>query len=578
MLYQSNKTVHSTPYKAQFFPRLTPYTVQSAAPTSPVHRTPSLPRLLSLLFCFLLPFMLSAQSSDPPQVTLATPYNTVYSHLFYLQPDSYQPAKAAQTLFGVTDSVQRVKLAIRLKQIYDGKGLYVRMNKIPKDSNFVDSTSMQATFTPFPVELPEVYLSREEGRWYYSAETVNALPALHKDVYPFGADLLLNLLPQFGQQEVLGMKVWQYFGLLLILLLAIAVHFILSRLVRPIVKRLAHSKLYPSLIPTDLIWTIARLVSVYLVLRLIKIFVPVLQLPIEASNFTIVVIRIVSTLLIVYLLFKILEIFMLYASKATKRTESKMDEQLMPVLKRSLQFLILVGAIIQILRVMDVDVTTLIAGISIGGLALALAAQDTLKNLFGSLTIFLDRPFQIGDWINFSGVDGSVEEVGFRSTRVRTFANSLVYVPNGKLADMVVNNYGLRRYRRYSATISITYDTHPDLIEKFVEGLRQIVEEHPMTRKDYYEIHLNAMSNSSLDILFYIFFDVPTWTDELKGKQDVLLQVVRLARALGVRFAFPTQTLHVEEFPGTTPTTPHTSTDPEAMDKRLAEFFGKKRN
>ena len=200
-----------------------------------------------------------------------------------------------------------------------------------------------------------------------------------------------------------------------------------------------------------------------------------------------------------------------------------MDEQLVPIMTRTLQAVIIVIAMLSALQLLDVNVTALIAGISIGGLAIALAAQDTVKNLFGSFTIFLDKPFQIGDWVNFNGVDGTVEEVGFRSTRVRTFANSLVSVPNGKLADMIINNYGLRVYRRYSTTITITYGTKPELIEQFVEGLRQIVALHPDTRKDAFYVHLNGMSSSSLDILFYIFFDVPDWNAELKAKEEILL-------------------------------------------------------
>jgi MscS family membrane protein len=209
----------------------------------------------------------------------------------------------------------------------------------------------------------------------------------------------------------------------------------------------------------------ARLVSLLILLRFFRIMLPPLQLPIESSQFAIIVIKLLTILFVVMLIMNLLAVFITYGERYTQRTESKLDEQLVPIIKRTLQAVIIGVGIIQGLRVMQIDVTALIAGISIGGLALALAAQDMLKNLFGSLTIFLDRPFQIGDWINFSGVDGTVEEVGFRSTRVRTFANSMVYVPNGKLADMIINNYGLRNYRRFKTTIALTYDTPPLLIE-----------------------------------------------------------------------------------------------------------------
>ncbi|NRA51707.1 MAG: mechanosensitive ion channel family protein [Phaeodactylibacter sp.] len=525
----------------------------------------------------MFPLWLPAQNSDAVPVTLETPYNTVLVHLHYLQPDTYEPAIAARTLYGVTDSTEASRLAIKLKQVYDGLGLYVRLNRIPQNANHIDSTVAQSVFALFPDELPQVYLEKVDGRWYYSEETVNQIDALHEEVYPFGTDLLLQLIPHIGDREILGLKAWQLVGLLLLLLASILGHLILSRLLKPIVRRVSHSRLYPSLVPPKLIWTIARLISVLVVLRVMKLLVPTLQLPIEAGNFTIVVIKLITIGLVVGILLRVLDVIILYAGKGAEKTESKMDEQLIPVIERGVQFLIFAGAIIQSLRVFQVDITTLIAGISIGGLAIALAAQDTIKNLFGSLTIFMDKPFQIGDWINFAGVDGTVEEVGFRSTRVRTFANSLVYVPNGKVADMVVNNYGLRQYRRFNTTIALTYDTPPELIEKFVEGLKGIVANHPLTRKDYYEIHLNGMGAHSLDILFYIFFEAPGWSEELKGKHEILLDILRLAQTLGVRFAFPTQTLHVEETPGTTPTTPQYNTDPKVLDERLQAFLQAKR-
>jgi len=525
-----------------------------------------------LLLLAASPLFLNAQA-EAPSVTLETPYNAVYVHLYYLQSDSYEPGKAAQALNGSQDSLKKVKLANKLKQVFDGKGLYIRLNWIPQKADYIDSTTMQAVFTPFPNELPEVYLEKEGGRWYYSEETVNSIEELHEEVYPFGADLLLNLVPVFGQREVLGLKAWQFIGLLIILLGAIGLHFVLSRVLRPVVRRLSrYSKIYPSLVPAKLVWAIARLLSVLVVLWLIKLFLPPLQLPIEASNFAAMVIRLTSIVLLAGVLLRVLDIILLYVGQATQRTESKMDDQLLPVIERGVQFLIIAGAIIQALRFFQVDITTLIAGISIGGLAIALAAQDTIKNLFGSVTIFMDKPFQIGDWINFAGVDGTVEEVGFRSTRVRTFANSLVYVPNGKLADMVVDNFGLRRYRRFYTTIAVTYDTPPELIEHFVEGLKEIIAAHPDTRKDFYSVRLSALGAHSLDIVFYSFFDVPDWSSEVKARHEVILEILKLAKALGVRFAFPTQTMHVEEFPGTTPTTPHYPTSTQEISERMEAY------
>lgn len=536
-------------------------------------------RLFLFLTLVLFCQKVTAQKFDTVPITLNNPYNTVLVHLHYLQEETYEPNLSARTLYGVEDSTQASKLAIRLKQILDGKGLYVQVRTIPRDSLYrPDSLSNDNYYILFPDQLPEVYLERVDGKWYYSEETVDAINDLHKTVYPLGADLLLNLLPKVGQTEVLGLKLWQYLGLIIILLITILLFVIFSRILNPIVTKLSQSKRYSSIVEPKITRRITRYISILIILRVVRILLPSLQLPPESSQFAIIVIKLVTLLLIVLITLDILTIFINYGQRYTETTESKLDEQLVPILKRTMQTIIISLGIIQGLRIMEVDVTALIAGISIGGLAIALAAQDMLKNLFGSLTIFMDRPFQIGDWINFSGVDGTVEEVGFRSTRVRTFANSLVYVPNGKLADMVVNNYGLRKYRRFNTTISITYDTPPALIDNFVKGLREIVLAHPSTRKDYFEIHLNGMGAHSLDILFYTFFIVPSWSDELKTKHEILLAILELGEELGVRFAYPTSTLFVEEVPGAGSLTPKHNEGSTEIDQKLENFIKKMKN
>jgi MscS family membrane protein len=149
-----------------------------------------------------------------------------------------------------------------------------------------------------------------------------------------------------------------------------------------------------------------------------------------------------------------------------------------------------------------------------------------------------------------------VEEVGFRSTRIRTFTNSVIYVPNGKLADATINNHGLRKFRRYHTKLSITYDTPPQLIEVFVEGLRKIVREHPNINQDMVRVYLNDFSDSAILILINVFFDVPDANTELENRQQFMLEIIKLAEKLNVRFAFPTQTLHIENFPGKPTLTP----------------------
>lgn len=525
-----------------------------------------------LLFLLLVSVPLLAQTNQDFEPTLENPNNSMYTHLYYLQNDSYDPAMASKALFTVGDSAVMSKRAIQLKRVLDGKGLFVHFNQIPNNPDYVDSLSGQAVFTPFPDELPEIYLENLEGQWRYSQETVKNVPQLHKKVYPFGADILLNYLPRMGQSKILGLALWQYFGLLILIAAGLLIHIILSRLLNPVIKRLSRWRKEDDVIDARLISSIARLVSVLIIIRLIKVFLPALLLPVTASVFAIGVIKVISTILVVIIAFKVLDIFIAYTTKFTLTTESKMDEQLVPIVKRSIQAVIVIGGLIQLLRILDVNVTALIAGLSIGGLALALAAQDTVKNLIGSAMIFFDRPFQIGDFIEYSDMSGTVMEVGFRSTKIQKADSSIISVPNGSIANAAISNMGLRVFRLFNISIGITYDTPLPLMKTFIEGLKKIVELHPDAKAESSYIHLNSLGDSSINILFRVPLFVPGYAEELKVKEEMLFSIIELAERLGVRFAFPSTTLYMEEFPGRGSTAPQYETDAETLKKRFDAF------
>jgi len=227
-------------------------------------------------------------------------------------------------------------------------------------------------------------------------------------------------------------------------------------------------------------------------------------------------------------------------------SEGKLDDALVPLIPKTLKIFITVAGFVFIANNLNMDVTGLLAGLGLGGLAFALAAKDMVQNLFGSVTVLMDRTFTVGDWVVVDDVEGSVERIGFRSTRIRTFYNSLVTVPNSRFITASVDNMGARRYRRLSCKLSLTYDTPPDRIEAFCEGVRELVRQHPYMRKDYYQVYLNELAASSLDVLLYVFWATPDWNTELRERHRLLLDILRLASRLGVEFAFPTQTIHMK--------------------------------
>ena len=248
--------------------------------------------------------------------------------------------------------------------------------------------------------------------------------------------------------------------------------------------------------------------------------------------------------------YRAIDIFMDVLARRATKTESKLDDSLVPLLRTAVRLFVTFVGLLFVLQNLDINVSSLIAGLGLGGLAIALAAQDTVRNLLGGVTIFADKPFEVGDWVVVDGVEGTVEAVGFRSTRVRTFYNSLISVPNGNLMDSGIDNMGQRRWRRYKTTLGVAYHTKPDQLQAFVEGIRAIIQANPGMRQDYYIVEFHGFGATSLDILVYCFIDAEDWNEELRTRHVLNLDIMRLAESLQVEFAFPTQTLHIANMPG----------------------------
>lgn len=479
-----------------------------------------------------------------PELLLNTPDNSLHVHLYHLQPDSYHPDTAAMVFPAGTKS-RAVSLAIRLKEVYDGRGLYVPVGQLPTDPNYIDTLRQSAIFRPFPNELPTVYLQKINRKWLYSQETINSIPKLHAEIYSWPVRSFKSLLTKLGF-SVIPKEFHLPLSILILMILSALLFFVIRKLLNIILKKSFISRF--SIVPEKFAYAI-RIISFIIIVSLLLSVLPALNL--EVSVFR--VIRkgflILRTFFAVLLGLAITDIVIQYFKRLTSKTVSKMDDQLVPIVYRTAQVIIGTIGLIEVLQLLNINITALIAGISIGSLAIALAAQDTVKNLFGSATVFIDKPFQIGDWIQFGGFDGIVEEVGFRSTRIRTFENSLVSIPNGKLSDGIINNYGLRRYRRFKMDVGVTYNTPPEKLEKFVEAIRKVIIEYPYTTNDNFHIYVNSLGASSINILVYIFFDVNDWGSELQGKQDIILGVMREAKALDIHFAFPSKSIYLENFP-----------------------------
>lgn len=229
----------------------------------------------------------------------------------------------------------------------------------------------------------------------------------------------------------------------------------------------------------------------------------------------------------------------------TERTATAMDRMVAPLVRKSLRILIVVLTLLQIATTLsDKPVTSLLAGLGVGGLAVALAAQETVKNFFGSLVIFADKPFEVGDRVVVDGFDGNVEDVGFRSTRLRTLEGHQVTLPNGELANKMIQNISRRPYIRRLVNLSLPYDTPPEKVRRALEILRELLTDHEGFRPAFPpRVYFNEFASAALNVLVMYWYHPPDYFAYLDYAERLNLEILRRFNAEGIEFAFPTQTL-----------------------------------
>jgi MscS family membrane protein len=494
--------------------------------------------------------------------SLTSPYQTVLTHLYYLQDNHWFPDSAAMTLnIANPKGTEAQDKAIKLKQFLDGSGYFIDVDALPRDPNYTDTVSGLHKLLLTSAE-PDIFLYKKPRGWVYSWTTVQALDRLHARVFPFGT---MKWLPKWSQKHFLGMRLWQFLGVIFFIVFTFLLHKLLTNLLGGLLESVLQRYVRKDR-ALKFFTKVARPISLLILFVVLDILYPALQFSGEINKWVVNGFRIVIPVYQMMIGLQVVNLIMAYFEQRAKASASTLDDQLMPMIRNLLKGIVVVAAIIYIMNRLAVDVTALIGGVAFGTLAFALAAQDTIKNLFGSVVIFLDRPFQIGDWIIIGEHEGVVEEVSIRSTRIRTFGNSLISIPNGNIASAAINNMGARVYRRFVTRLNLHYTTPPALIELFVEGIRQLVRQHPGTRKEAFEVHFDTMDDNSLQVLVYVFFTVPTWTQELEGRQALLLDILELAKRLNVSFAFPKQIVNIN----TTPADP-VAPEPDPLDMAPAK-------
>lgn len=259
----------------------------------------------------------------------------------------------------------------------------------------------------------------------------------------------------------------------------------------------------------------------------------------------------VMALAVAYFMFRLVDLVEHYLKIWTGRTETTLDDMLVPVIRKSLRIFIgVVSALFIGDNILDLKLSSIIAAAGVGGLAFALAAKDTISNFFGSINIFADRPFQVGDRIKVGDFDGPVEEVGFRSTRIRTLTGHLVTIPNSTIANEMVENIGRRPYIRRLANITITYDTPVEKVAKAVEIIKDVLAGTEEVNRDQDlppRVFFNEFNDWALNILVLYWVKPPDYWMFQEVNQRVNLAIMRRFEAEGIEFAFPSQTVYLQQ-------------------------------
>jgi len=203
------------------------------------------------------------------------------------------------------------------------------------------------------------------------------------------------------------------------------------------------------------------------------------------------------------------------------------------------------------LQVWGINVTALVASLGIGGLAFALAAKDTAANLFGSFSLLADKSIRIGEWIKVNGVEGTVETIGMRTTKIRSFQKSLITVPNHIVANNPIENFSRRGIRRIKMHIGLTYSTNSEQIRKIMKDIKEMLKGHEgISQSDSLMVNFDTFGDSSLNIFIYTFTKTANWAKYLEIREEVNLQIMKIVEDNGSSFAFPSQSIYVEQMPG----------------------------
>ncbi len=281
------------------------------------------------------------------------------------------------------------------------------------------------------------------------------------------------------------------------------------------------------------------------------IYAALMYLPLSAGQ-KLLFVKIFRSLVIILVaagFYNLLDVNSVLMNRIQKKFDIELDKTLTSLLAKSARLLVIIITFTIVAQEWNYDINGLIAGMGLGGLAVALAAKDALANIFGGIVIIMDKPFKIGDWISTSSIEGTVEDMTLRSTKIRTFAHSVVTVPNSTLANEAITNWSRMGKRRINFNLVVKYDTPRDKLEKCLSRITHLLHNHPDIHKETIFSRLNSFGENGLEIFLYFFTITTIWGEYLKVREDIHLKIMEILEEEGVSIALPSKSIYIENRP-----------------------------
>ena len=404
-----------------------------------------------------------------------------------------------------------------------------------------------------------IYLEQIGPNWRFSKSTIKDVPDIFREIerslskkdmrklggYTATWLTIRSYIPEQLKGTTFILEDWHWLAAGLTLLAAVLLHFVLVFFFRRVLSKVIPTRYAAE--QTDTIASIRTPIFVIAFTSALQLLLSSFDLQIDFYTFAITWISTVRLLAIMLLSIRLIPMFSDRVNRITSEATSVSEQILYPLVEKAAWLCIIVIGVVQILWTHGVNVSGLAAGLGLGGLAFALAAKDTVENIFGAIAILIDQPFRIGDNISMGGLTGTVEHIGLRSTRIRTPENSLVALPNSKIISSHVDNLGARTSLRVRTMLNLPLSTPPSSIEALCGGIRAILMSHPHCVKDSIVVHFTEFNYASLGVLVQFNISLQTWAEEQKRKEEVFLAITRLIHELGLSLAVPIQEFSVKQ-------------------------------